>query len=142
MSKLRRRRRVFVVDDEQILAEQLVELLRRKGLDAHFFEWPHEMLDVSRFSPPDLLVADVEIKRANALEFAIKVRECAPSCKVLLFSTHAGTNAMLESVRSAQSDFILLFGPARLTELLEWIFGAIGNIRSRRTVRTRVSRND
>lgn len=123
-SKLRRRRRVFVVDDEQILAELLAEFLCKKGLEARSFE-PKAALDASRFSPPDLLVANVEISSLMGFDLAIKVREYAPDCKVLLFSTDAGTNSLLESVRGARNDFIFLFSPVRLSELLEQVYSVI-----------------
>ena|SRR5277367_142324 len=126
--RLRRRHRVFVVDEERILAELVAELLCKKGLEAHCFVQSIEALDVSRLSPPDLLVADVEISPLTGIDLAIKVRELAPGCKVLLFSTHAGTNGLLESARSARNDFILLFGPVRLAELLEQIYSAIGEV--------------
>jgi DNA-binding NtrC family response regulator len=124
-SKLRRRCRVFVIDHEQILAEVLAEFLRKNGLEARSFEQPKEALDASRFSPPDLLVANVEILPLMAFDLAVRVREYAPGCKVLLFATHAGTNSLLESVRRARNDFILLFSPVRLSELLEQIYRTI-----------------
>ena len=113
--------RIFLADEEYVLASMLANLLREKGWDARAFGDPDAALEAAHSAPPDLLVCDVEISPLSSLEFAKRMRRRSPACKVLLFSTHSGTNSLLESVRSAAKDFILLFGPVHLNELLEQI---------------------
>jgi len=113
--------RIFLADQEYVLASMLAGLLREKGWDARAFGSPYEALDAAHSAPPDLLVCDVEIPPLSSLEFAKRMRHESPRCKVLLFSTHSGTNCLLESIRSAAKDFILLFGPVHLHELLNQI---------------------
>jgi DNA-binding NtrC family response regulator len=113
--------RIFLADQEYVLASILADLLREKGWDARAFSGPYEALDAAHGAPPDLLVCDVEIPQISSLEFAKRIRHESPGCKVLLFSTHSGTNSLLESIRTAAKDFILLFGPVHLKELLDQI---------------------
>ena len=104
--------RIFLADEEYVLASMLADLLRRKGLGCSGLGDPDEALEAAHSAPPDLLVCDVEIPPRSSLEFAKRMRRQSPDCKVLLFSTHSGANSLLESVRSAAKDFILLFGPS------------------------------
>jgi two-component system, OmpR family, response regulator len=113
--------RIFLADQEYVLASMLAGLLREKGWDARAFSGPYEALDAAHSAPPDLLVCDVEIPHLSSLEFAERMRRQSPGCKVLLFSTHSGTNSLLESIRSAAKDFVFLFGPIHLKELLDQI---------------------
>jgi DNA-binding NtrC family response regulator len=113
--------RIFLADQEYLIASMLADLLREKGWDARAFGDPNEALDAARSAPPDLLVCDVDFPPLSSLEFATGIRRESPDCRVLLFSTYSGTNSLLESVRSAAQDFTLLFGPVHLNELMEQI---------------------
>jgi DNA-binding NtrC family response regulator len=121
ISDTRMRYRIFLADEEYVLASMLADLLRQQGWDARAFRSPYEALEAAYSAPPDLLVCDVEIPQLSSMEFAMRMRRRSPGCKVLLFSTHSGTNSLLESIRSTAKDFILLFGPAHLNQLLDEI---------------------
>jgi len=120
--------RIFLADEEYVLASILAGLLCEEGWDARAFGDPDEALKAAHSAPPDLLVCDVEIPHLSSLEFAERMKRRSPGCKVLLFSTHSGTNRLLESVRSAAKDFILLFGPVHLNELIAQIHLAVQQV--------------
>lgn len=77
--------RVFVVDDEDVIASTLAMILRYSGgFHATFFNSPTEALEAARCDPPDLLVSDVVMPALAGIELALKngtyVRNARCSC--------------------------------------------------------------
>jgi DNA-binding NtrC family response regulator len=121
VSELRARSRIFVVDDEFIIASTLATILQRNGFDATFFTEPLAVLPAARVQAPDLLITDVVMPALSGIELAIAVKEECPKCKVLLFSGQAATANLLEAARSKGHDFELLSKPIHPTEFLKKI---------------------
>jgi CheY-like chemotaxis protein len=53
--------RVFVVDDDRVIASTTTAILELSGYDARSFVNPLEALEAARTAKPDLVVADVVI---------------------------------------------------------------------------------
>jgi CheY-like chemotaxis protein len=100
--------RIFVVDDEKIIAETLALILGKSGYSARFFLNPLEALQVSLSEPPDLLISDVKMPQLAGVDLAIRIRAQCPRCKILLFSGQVGTADLLEVARKQGHDFHLL----------------------------------
>jgi DNA-binding NtrC family response regulator len=113
--------RVFVVDDEFIIASTLATILQRNGFDAVSFTDPLEALLAANEQAPELLITDVVMPALSGIDLAIRVRELSPQCKVLLFSGQAATANLLEAARSNGHDFELLSKPIHPTDLLRKI---------------------
>jgi len=97
--------RVFIVDDEHVIASTLAVILKMHGYSATFFTSPAEALAAARSRAPDLLISDVAMPGISGIDLAIQMRAQYPKCKILLFSGQAAT-------------FDLLLKPVPLTELL------------------------
>jgi len=121
MSADRIQPRVFVVDDEAVIANTLGVILRQQGLEAHSFSFPLEALAAARETAPDLLISDVVMPLLSGIELAIQLREVCPNCKVLLFSGQAATASMLDSARASGHDFEVLAKPVHPADLLKKI---------------------
>jgi DNA-binding NtrC family response regulator len=121
MSPDRSQPRVFVVDDESVIASTLGLILRGQGFDAHSFHLPVEALRVSREMAPDLLLTDVVMPQLSGIDLAIQMRELCPNCKVLLFSGQPAISGMLEAARANGHNFEALAKPIHPGELLERI---------------------
>lgn len=121
MSADRLQVRVFVVDDETVIANTLGMILRQQGFEAHSFNLPLEALTAARELMPDLLISDVVMPLLSGIDLAIQIREHCPDCKVLLFSGQAATAGMLESARASGHDFEVLAKPVHPTDLLKRI---------------------
>jgi DNA-binding response OmpR family regulator len=117
--------RIFVVDDEVVIASTLAMILCQQGFKAKSFNLPLEALQASRDNAPDLLISDVMMPMMSGIELAIQVREYCPSCKVLLFSGQAATLELLERAHGDGYDFELLTKPVHPTELLARIRAVI-----------------
>lgn len=111
--------RVFVVDDEDVIASTLAMILRLQGgFHVRSFTLPLDALEAARLEAPGLLISDVMMPLLSGIELAIQVRLLYPDCKVLLFSGQAATANMLEEARANGYDFDLLLKPVHPADLL------------------------
>ena len=121
MSTLPSRPKVYVVDDERVIAFTLSAILNRSGFLAVPFTNPLEALEAARTGKPDLLISDVMMPGLSGVELATRLQEMHAECKVLLFSGQAATADLLAEARLKGSDFILLRKPVHPTDLLHAI---------------------
>ena len=121
ISEASKQHRIFIVDEEYLAASILAQLLCDEGLDAHSFGEPFQALEAASLGPPDLLICDVDVPPLSGIELATRMQTHAPDCKVLLFSTHAGTNHMLQAADALGCGFALLFAPVLLSQLLNQV---------------------
>lgn len=110
--------RVFVVDDEEIIAQTLAKILEMSGFAAISFTDPAEALARTEVEAPSLLLSDVVMPQMSGIELAIRVQAIHPRCKVLLFSGQASTADLLAKARKDGHKFHLLTKPVHPTDLL------------------------
>jgi CheY-like chemotaxis protein len=110
--------RVFVVDDEHVIASSLAAILKQHGYSATFFTSPLEALAAARSIAPDLLTSEVAMPSISGIDLAIHMRAQYPTSKILLFSGQPATFDLLEDARGEGHDFDLLLKPILPTELL------------------------
>lgn len=103
--------RVFVVDDEHVVATTLAAILRLHGYCAISFTSPIEALAAAQSRAPDLLISDVMMPDISGIDLAIQIRAECPECKVLLFSGQAATRDLPEDARRKGHDSQLLQKP-------------------------------
>jgi DNA-binding NtrC family response regulator len=113
--------RVFVVDDEPVIASSLAAILQMNGFSARFFTCPLEALAAARSESPDLVISDVAMPGISGIDLAIQMRAQYPSCKILLFSGQAATLDLLESAHAQGYDFRVLQKPVHPSEFLSEI---------------------
>ena len=112
------KQRIFVVDDERIIAQTIAMILRWQGFVVESFTDPIEALEASRVQAPDLLVTDIWMQVLSGIDLAIQVRKGCPNIKVLLLSGQAETSKMREKFREDGQEFDLLLKPIHPRELL------------------------
>jgi CheY-like chemotaxis protein len=110
--------RVFVVDDEHVIASTLAAILQMHGFAAKFFTCPLEALTAARSKAPDLLISDVEMPGISGIDLAIQMKAQFPTCKILLLSGQAATLDLLHQARALGHNFDLLLKPIPPTEFL------------------------
>jgi DNA-binding NtrC family response regulator len=119
MSEFAAQIRVFVVDDEGVIASSLAMILRfQGGFHATSFTDPMAALQAARIDAPDLLISDVVMPGLTGIDLAIQVQQHCPGCKILLFSGQAATGHLLESLRDRGYNFQLLSKPVHPADLL------------------------
>ena len=111
--------RIFVVDDEPVIASTLQLILSGQGFDVTAFTDPIAALQAIQAQAPDFLIVDVVMPEISGIELAIVMREHYPNCRVLLFSGQLSTFDMLETARDRGHDFEVLSKPVHPVEMLE-----------------------
>ena len=119
MSRSPKQLRVFVVDDEDVIASSLAMILRLQGgIHATAFTDPLKALQYAYLEAPDLLITDVVMPQMSGVDLAIQLCEICPDCKVLLFSGQGATADLLEAARATGHTFELLLKPVHPANLL------------------------
>lgn len=111
-------KRVFVVDDEQCIADTLTTILRTCGYEAIALYDGESAWSACSKTAPDLVISDVVMPGISGIDLAIRIRERYPECKVLLFSGMAASSDLLEDARRQGYDFEVLAKPVHPADLL------------------------
>jgi CheY-like chemotaxis protein len=77
--------RIFVVDDEPVIASTLAAILTLHGYSATSFTSPQEALNAARWMAPDLLISDVAMPGISGIDLAIQMKAQYPECKNFSF---------------------------------------------------------
>jgi CheY-like chemotaxis protein len=123
MTSNKPKRRVLVVDDEQVIADTLSIILNKAGFDASPVYTGTAAVESARSIQPDLIISDVIMPDMNGIEAAIQIRSFLPGCKILLFSGQAATADLLESARAKGHEFEILAKPVHPQDLLAKLAG-------------------
>jgi DNA-binding NtrC family response regulator len=117
----RRKLRILVIDDEQLIAETVEEILKHEGFDARAVFTSAAALVLAEEWQPDIVLSDVIMPGLNGIEMGIRIRELAPGCRVILFSGQAATVDLLEKARSQGHRFEILAKPIKPEKLVSVI---------------------
>jgi CheY-like chemotaxis protein len=113
------KRRVIVVDDEQVIANSLAIILNQAGFEARAVFSGEQTIELLESFQPEMLIADVVMLGMTGIEAAIAVRNKLPKCNILLFSGQAATTELLEQARTQGHEFEILAKPVHPADLLE-----------------------
>lgn len=127
--------RIYIVDDEWIIAQSLASILALEGYHTQAFHNPGQALVRSMECPPDVLIADVMMPGMTGVELAVSLRRAGHEERILLFSGQSGAEELLAGARLHGYDFELLEKPVHPAELLL----LLRNRRPRKTPRRRGS---
>lgn len=112
-------RKILVVDDENIIRESLVFILRKENFDVDEAANGREALEKIMSINYDLLITDIEMPEMKGIELLEKVRQLSPNTFVILITAYASIDTAINSFRRGASDYILK--PLEFEELLHRI---------------------
>ena len=78
--------KILVVDDEEVVRELTVEILRRSGYKPHGVPSARHALELLDYEPFDLVVSDVVMPEMTGVEFLYELRERLPDLPVVLMT--------------------------------------------------------
>jgi DNA-binding NtrC family response regulator len=104
-------KRIFVVDDERIIADSLATILNNSGYQACAFYDPESALLACEVGKPECIITDVVMPGMSGVDLAVEIKDRFPACRVLLFSGQAATSDLLARVRGRGLDFDVLPKP-------------------------------
>ena len=113
--------RVFVVDDEAVIAMTLTRILQNSGYAAEYFTDSAAALEKARTDQPHLLLSDVMMPRMSGIDLAIALKQASPASEILLFSGQTATIDLMKTAREQGHNFVLMHKPVHPTELLAHI---------------------
>ncbi len=113
--------RVLVVDNERMIADTLVLILRQSGYDASGAYSGEEAVQQAFTLRPHVVLSDIIMGELNGLEAAILIAEAVPECNILLFSGQPATADLLLQARNNGHSFNVLAKPVHPTVILEQI---------------------
>jgi CheY-like chemotaxis protein len=116
---MRSTHRVFVVDDEPLIAKTLAAILSECGYDAMFFTDPLEALEVVANGSPAFLVSDVTMPGLTGIQLAMEVRKRCPNCRIFLMSALDSVEAGLKQAGAEAQDFRIFRKPFCPGDLLD-----------------------
>lgn len=119
--------RIIVIDDEVLIADTVVEILKHEGFEALAAPNGNAAIALAKTWLPDVVLSDVIMPVLNGIETAIRIREIAPNCKVILFSGQAATVDLLEDARQQGHRFEVLAKPIKPEQLVSAIRASFRN---------------
>jgi DNA-binding NtrC family response regulator len=87
--------RVYVVDDEMLIASALDAMLKDRGFDSTYFTDPRKVLESILPCPPHVLISDVMMPGLTGIDLAFEVWKICPDCRVFLMSALDSVEHML-----------------------------------------------
>lgn len=112
------RTRILVVDDEHLIADTIVAILRQDGFEATAAYSGNQAVQQASTWCPDIMVTDFYMPDINGLETARLVREQCPEVKVFLLSGQAPALELLADPNQHNFDYRLLSKPIHPDVLL------------------------
>jgi DNA-binding NtrC family response regulator len=111
-------RKVFVVDDEALIADSVTQILSQSGFAATAFYVGSDAIEQAQVECPDIVVSDVLMPELNGVQLAIAIRSYCPGARIILFSGQAATVDLLREAERDGYSFELLPKPIHPTQLL------------------------
>jgi DNA-binding NtrC family response regulator len=116
----RRRRTVFVVDDESLIADTLAEILNESGdFEAIAIHGGESALELAQTSAPDILITDVVMPGINGIELARSIHSRYPKTRIVLLSGQAQARDLVKEANHEGHPFELWAKPIHPDLLLE-----------------------
>lgn len=121
---------LYILDDELVTVRRLVQALSRDGYEVEGFVTAAEAMARIAERAPDVLVTDIRLGDANALDLLQQVTALAPEAMIILMTGYASIGQAVEAIKGGA--FHYLAKPFRLEELRQTIREALQAAQARR----------
>jgi DNA-binding NtrC family response regulator len=123
--------RIYIVDDEVLIARTLAEIFEESGYEAEYFTCPRALLEAAGTQPPDALVSDYAMPELSGIELARRIFALCPACRIFLLS--ATELSLIETGAAAvpTPDFAFFSKPVHLVRLLDAVAQSLRTVTSK-----------
>ena len=105
MSEIAPGRRIAVIDDEPIVADTLVQILRMHGYEGRAY-YSGEGALADRGFRPEVVLSDVRMPGMDGIETARRMRDVAPGCRIILFTASPLRGGSYEMIHQLGFEFL------------------------------------
>ncbi|MGA8109726.1 MAG: response regulator [Acidobacteriaceae bacterium] len=126
---LRSGRRILIVDDEPAITETLSVIFSQHGYEARTAVSAEEAIDAIAQWEPDIAILDVMLPQMNGIDLAIVLRANHPRCRLVLFSGHQSTQALVEEAAKKGNIFEILTKPVHPMVMLDYVASLFADLR-------------
>ncbi len=98
--------KILVVEDEPVLREGLVDLLRGAGHDVEAVADGMAAVDKGRQDPYDLVLLDLMLPRLNGIEVCRRLRTARPGLPILMLTARGAENDKVAGLRAGADDYV------------------------------------
>jgi two-component system catabolic regulation response regulator CreB len=119
------KQRVYIVDDEELIARTLAAIFEESGYHAEYFTRPGALLEAASARPPDVLVSDYAMPELSGIELARKLFELCPSCRFFLLSATELSWIETWAAKDPTPDFNFFSKPVHVIQLLDAVAHAL-----------------
>jgi CheY-like chemotaxis protein len=110
--------KILVIDDEVIIADTLVDILKGEGHEAFAMSDGESAIKWATRLKPDAIVTDVIMPGMNGIETAKAIVKLLPGCRIILFSGQAASTNLLAAAHAEGYRFEMLAKPINPDALL------------------------
>jgi len=119
---MRKRTRVLVVDDEEIVRESLCDWLESVDYRVESAESGEEALKIIKEKKINIMLSDLVMPGINGIELMKKAKKIVPSLSTVIITAHATIQTAITAIREGAYDYIEKpFCPEKVELLIEKI---------------------
>jgi DNA-binding NtrC family response regulator len=111
--------RIYIVDDEVLIARTLADIFEESGYDTEYFTCPRALLEAAGKQPPDVLVSDYAMPELSGIELARKIFALCPACRIFVLSATELSLIEKRVAKAPTPDFTFFSKPVQLVQLLD-----------------------
>ncbi len=98
--------RIFVIDDEPALGENIKRMLRLPGVTVVEFVDPKKGLAQALENPPDLVLLDVRMPGMSGEEVFARLHEAQPSLPIVFLTAYGSVEGAVLAIRNGAFDYL------------------------------------
>ncbi len=98
--------RVFVIDDEPAMGENIQRMLQSRDTAVSAFTNPEQGLEQALADPPDLLLLDIKMPQMSGEEIFARVREAHPKVPVIFLTAFGSIEGAVFAMRNGAFDYL------------------------------------
>jgi DNA-binding NtrC family response regulator len=120
-----RKQRVYIVDDDELIARSLAGIFEESGYETEYFIRPAALLEAANTQPPDVLVSDYAMPELSGIELARSLFKVCPSCRIFLISATELSLIEAGAAKAPTPNFRFFRKPIQVGQLLDAVAHAL-----------------
>ncbi len=106
LSKLTRRAKVLVVDDEEKIRNILAAVLKDDGYEVETARDGFEAIQRSEQFKPHVLIVDLQMPRMDGLETIMRIKDHFPGAVAIILTAHGTIQSAVQAIKQGVYDYI------------------------------------